>query len=176
MSFLSNTLPSHSLQAQLHRKIKVIPGMTRRLQGLVMQEFRETVIEPNPKAVRFAEAIVAQPFDNEFGHCIACGHGGNLEEDHADTCAYIEAMEFLGRDIAWVKPVPPKYKTKKVVACYIKVGMHVVVDDCACEITGISASPHAHPAHYQVDVMTETGIPEVFHFTHLQEVYILENE
>lgn len=176
MSFTRNSFPGHSLQAQFHRAIKTMPGVTRRMQGYIMQHFRDIVADPNPKAVRFAEAIVAQPFDNEYGHCIACGHGGNLGEDHADTCAYIEAMEFLGRDTAWVKPVPPKYKTKKVAACYIKVGMHIVVDDCACEIRGISASPHAHPARYQVDVMTETGIPEEFHFTHLQEVYILEGE
>lgn len=171
-----NSFSSHSLQADFHRAIKILPGLTRRLQGHIMQSFRDVVAEPNPKAVRFAEAICEAPFDNEYGDCLQCGHGNNMVESHIDDCVYLEAMKFLGRKVDYVKPVKPKYKTKKVVACYLKPGMHIIVDDCACEIKAISASPCPHPAFYQVNVTTEIGIDEVFHFTHLEDVYILENE
>lgn len=171
-----NSLPSHSLQAQFHRIIKTFPKMSRILQGHTMQAFRDVVEEPNAKAVLFAEAICEAPFDNEYGDCLQCGHGDNVEESHTDDCVYLQAMHFLGREVVWVKPVPPKYKTKKVVACYLKPGMHIVVDDCACEIQAICASPCPHPAFYQVAVMTETGINEAFQFSQLEEVYILEGE
>lgn len=166
-----NSLPSESLQASMHRLIRHF--LNKKHQGLVMQAFRDTVPEPNPQAVKFAQAIQGNWQDGEWGCCLHCGHGNHSTENHSPDCVYLDACKFLGLE-CWVPPEPPKYVTRKVCALYLKPLMHLVVDDCLCEIRSISASSQPHPAHFDVEVMLETGITEHFHFTMLQDVYITE--
>ncbi len=170
-----NSLPSHSLQSEFHRRIKVMPGFTKRLQGLVMQEFREVVEEPNPKAVRFAEALCEGAFDNEWGSCMQCGHGSNSEERHSDDCMYQEALKFLGRPV-WVRPPDPKFRTKNVWAGYLKPGMHLVVNDALEDIRAISASTQGSPAWWDVCTVTADGEVKHHHLEKLDNVAIPENE
>lgn len=171
--FTRNNAAPDSLQSRFHRIIKHF--LTKKHQGLVMQAFRDTVAEPNPQAVKFAEAICEVTDDNEFGCCLHCGHGSHSKQAHAPDCMLQEARKYLGRDF-WVAPPEPKYPTRKVCAVYLQPGMFLVVDDTLAHIRSIQASAEAHPAFYDVGVELEGGIHEHYHFTHLQDVYIWVNE